>query len=107
RRTECAFFHFLRFKIKLYCLLSKRTVFGEAYNITIPEKTVSLAMAKRVASVMEFVWKIFGLKEHPPLYKGLVNIMGIEFTTNDNKAKKELGYKPFVTIKQGFDLMRK
>ena len=76
-------------------------------GVTIPEKSVSLAMAKRVASVMEFVWKIFGLKGHPPLYKGLVNVLGVEFTTNDSKAKKELGYKPFVTIEQGLDLMRK
>ena len=76
-------------------------------GVTIPEKNVSLAMAKRVAYVMEFVWKIFGLKGHPPLYKGLVNVLGVEFTTIDNKAKKELGYKPFVTIEQGLDLMRK
>ncbi|GGH25332.1 NAD-dependent epimerase/dehydratase family protein [Sphingobacterium alkalisoli] len=76
-------------------------------GVTIPDKVVSLAMAKRVANVMEFVWKIFGLKGHPPLYIGLVNVLGVEFTTNDSKARKELGYKPFVTIEQGLDLMRK
>lgn len=76
-------------------------------GITVPDKVVSLAMAKRVATVMEFVWKIFKLKGHPPIYNGLVNVLGVEFITDDSKARKELGYKTFVTIEQGIDLMRK
>lgn len=83
--------------------------FIEAYvatqGITVPDKTVSLAMAKRVASVMEFVWKTFRLSGHPPLYKGLVNTLGLEFITIDQKAREQLGYRPIVTIKQGLELM--
>jgi nucleoside-diphosphate-sugar epimerase len=75
-------------------------------GVIIPDKTVSLAMAKRVASVMEFVWRTFRLKGHPPLYKGFVNILGLEFITTDNKARQELGYKPIVTIEQGMNLMK-
>jgi nucleoside-diphosphate-sugar epimerase len=76
-------------------------------GITVPDKAVSLAMAKRVASVMEFVWKTFKLKGHPPIYKGLVNALGLEFITVDKRARQELGYKTFVTIEQGLNLMRK
>jgi nucleoside-diphosphate-sugar epimerase len=76
-------------------------------GITIPDKNVSLALAKRVASVMEFVWKTFRLKGQPPLYKGLVNALGLEFITIDKRARQELGYKTFVTIEQGLNLMRK
>ncbi|MCF0051681.1 NAD-dependent epimerase/dehydratase family protein [Dyadobacter sp. LJ53] len=74
-------------------------------GITIPDKEVSLAMAKRVAGVMEFIWKTFRLKGHPPLYKGLVNLLGLEVTTSDKNARQELGYKTFVTIEQGLSLM--
>jgi nucleoside-diphosphate-sugar epimerase len=76
-------------------------------GVTLPDKAISLAMAKRVASIMEFVWKTFRLSGHPPLYKGLVNTLGLEFITNDNKARQELGYKTFVTIEQGLNLMRR
>lgn len=76
-------------------------------GITVPDKEVSLAMAKRIASVMEFIWKTFRLKGHPPLYKGLVNTLGLEFITTDKRARQELGYKTFVTIEQGLNLMRK
>jgi nucleoside-diphosphate-sugar epimerase len=75
-------------------------------GIIVPDKEVSLAMAKRVASIMEFVWKTFRLKGHPPLYKGLVNALGLEFITNDKKAIKELGYQPLVTIMQGINMMK-
>lgn len=76
-------------------------------GVTVPDKAVSLAMAKRVGSVMEFVWRTFRLKGHPPLYKGLVNILGLEFITTDKKARLELGYTTSVTIEQGLNLMRK
>lgn len=76
-------------------------------GVPVPDKAVSLAMAKRVASVMEFVWRTFRLKGHPPLYKGLVNILGLEFITTDKKARTELGYKTVVTIEQGLKLMSK
>ncbi|MDJ1480219.1 NAD-dependent epimerase/dehydratase family protein [Cytophagaceae bacterium YF14B1] len=76
-------------------------------GVSIPDKTVSLAAAKRIAAVMEFVWKTFRLKGHPPLYKGLVNTLGLEFITNDKRARQELGYKTFVTIEEGLNSMRK
>lgn len=76
-------------------------------GVAIPDKSVSLAMANRIASAMEFVWKTFKLTGHLPLYKGLVNVLGVEFNTNDSKARQELGYKPLLTIEQGLELMRK
>lgn len=75
-------------------------------GVTVPDKAVSLAMAKRVASVMEFVWKGFRLNGHPPLYKGLINALGLEFITTDNRAKQELGYKPLLTIAEGLEAMK-
>lgn len=75
-------------------------------GVTIPDKTVSLRMARTLAAVMEFAWKTFKRKGHPPLYRGLVNALGLEFITNDQKARKEIGYETVVTIEQGLALMR-
>jgi nucleoside-diphosphate-sugar epimerase len=76
-------------------------------GVQVPDKAVSLVMAKTIASVMEFVWKTFRLKGHPPLYKGLVNALGLEFITNDTKARQEIGYKTFISIEKGLNLMKK
>jgi nucleoside-diphosphate-sugar epimerase len=75
-------------------------------GVTVPDKSVSIGMAKFIAGIMEFVWKTFRLKGHPPLYKAMVNTLGLEFITNDSKARRELGYKTFVTIDQGLAAMK-
>jgi len=84
--------------------------FIKAYVATqgasIPDKAVSLPIAKVVASIMEFAWRTFRLGGHPPLYRGLVNTLGLEFITNDNKARQELGYENIVSMERGLELMR-
>lgn len=74
-------------------------------GVVVPDKSISIGTAKFVAAIMEFIWKTFRLKGHPPLYKAMVNTLGLEFITSDAKARKDLGYKPFVTVQQGLALM--
>lgn len=76
-------------------------------DVTVPDKYMPMKMAKIVASLMEFVWKTFRIKGHPPLYKGLLNTLGLEFITIDKKARQELGYKTLVSIDDGLKQMRK
>jgi len=66
-----------------------------------PEKSVSLRTARLFASIFEFIWKTFKLKHSPPLYNGLVNVLGLEFTVDITKAKRELNYKPIQTVNMG------
>lgn len=75
-------------------------------GITVPDQSVSIVTAKFIAGIMEFVWKTFHLKGHPPLYKAMINTLGLEFITSDAKARKELGYKTFVTVEQGLSVMK-
>jgi nucleoside-diphosphate-sugar epimerase len=76
-------------------------------GVALPDKAVSMRMAKFMAGIMEFVWKTFKLKGAPPLYKAMVNTLGLEFTLDDKKARQELGYKPVVTIQQGMNIMER
>jgi hypothetical protein len=36
-------------------------------GVDVPDKSVSIRVAKIIAAVMAFVWKAFPLKGHPPL----------------------------------------
>jgi nucleoside-diphosphate-sugar epimerase len=74
-------------------------------NVEVPDKEVSIKMAKFIASAMEFTWKTLRLKGHPPLYKAMINTLGLPFIINDDKARRELGYKPVTTIKEGLAIM--
>jgi len=71
----------------------------------VPDKSISLATARVFATMIELVWKIFRIKGSPPLYNGLLNVLGLEFTVNIDKAKKELNYKPIKTVNEGLQEM--
>jgi nucleoside-diphosphate-sugar epimerase len=70
-------------------------------GISVPDKSVSVGMAKFIAGMMEFVWKTFHLKGHPPLYKAMVNTLGLAFITSDAKARSEFGYQGSMSVTQG------
>jgi nucleoside-diphosphate-sugar epimerase len=82
------------------------TDYVSTQGVVVPDKVVSLRMAKTVAAVMKFMWKVFRLKGNPPLNRAMVNMLGLEFTINDAKARRDLGYKSSVSIAQGLDEMK-
>jgi len=82
------------------------TAYVATQGVTVPDKSVSIGVAKTIATIMEFAWKTFKLKGHPPLYRALINTLGREFIISDKKARTELGYKTFVTVKQGLSEMK-
>ncbi len=70
-------------------------------KIRLPNLEISLKVARFFASFLEKVWKLFKLKGNPPIYNSLINTLAIEFITNDQKARKELGYKSLVSYETG------
>lgn len=74
-------------------------------NVSLPQKSVSLKQALIIARIMKVFWNLLPLKGHPPLYKGLVNVLGLEFTVDCSKAVKQLNYKPVISIRQGMNEM--
>ena len=58
-------------------------------------------MARAGAWLAELVWKTFRLSGEPPITRSAVRLIGEEVTVVDDKARRELGYTPIVTIEQG------
>ena len=70
------------------------------------DKSVSFGTAWMLAGVMGFFWNLFNLKGEPPITRQMLRLIGKPFTLNDGKARRELGYVPRVTWKQGIAEMR-
>jgi nucleoside-diphosphate-sugar epimerase len=64
-------------------------------------KSVSLWLAKALASVCELVWRLLGKTTAPPITKMAVLLAGEEVTIVDSKARRDLGYAPAVTVEGG------
>lgn len=71
-------------------------------NMRLPKK-----MAMFMAGMMEFIWSTFNLKGNPPMSTLVVHLMGTEFTINDDKARKELGYHDVTTVSEGLDRLQR
>jgi len=70
------------------------------------DKSVSFGMAWMLAGVMGFFWNLFNLKGEPPITRQMLRLIGKPFTLNISKARRELGYAPRVSWKQGIAEMQ-
>jgi len=67
-----------------------------------PRAKVPLPMAWTMASVMEWVWRTFSRKGEPPITRQMLRLIGVPFTVGIGKAQRELGYRPVISMAQGF-----
>ena len=65
------------------------------------DKSVSFGMAWMLAGVMGFFWNLFNLKGEPPITRQMLRLIGKPSTLNISKARRELGYAPRLSWKQG------
>ncbi|MDY7228377.1 NAD-dependent epimerase/dehydratase family protein [Hyalangium rubrum] len=64
-------------------------------------KTIPRGLAMGVATVSEALWSFLSLSSPPPLTRSELLLVGWEVTVNDEKARRELGYKERVTRQEG------
>jgi nucleoside-diphosphate-sugar epimerase len=58
-------------------------------------------LADALAAISETAWRILPLKGEPPLTRTGMNLFFREVTVNDAKARRELGYRPVVSVDEG------
>jgi nucleoside-diphosphate-sugar epimerase len=54
-----------------------------------------------LATVGEWVWRLFGVQGAPPLTRSAVALVGVEVTVSDAKARRELEYEPLISREEG------
>ncbi len=76
-------------------------------NLQPPKRKISYRTAFAVASVLEFLYTIIPTHPEPPLTRVSVSMMANSTTLDISAARQELGYKPKVSVDEGFDLFMK
>jgi nucleoside-diphosphate-sugar epimerase len=72
-----------------------------AKGVKAGDKSVSFNMAWRLAGIMAWVWRLFGMKGEPPITRQLLQLIGKPFTIRSDKARQDLGYQPVVNWRSG------
>ncbi|EMO40216.1 3-beta hydroxysteroid dehydrogenase/isomerase family protein [Leptospira noguchii serovar Autumnalis str. ZUN142] len=70
-------------------------------KVTAPNRSIPGWLARFLARVVEAVWKLFWIKNEPPLTRFSASIMSRDCTIKIDNAKKDLGYSPLLTVRQG------
>ena len=75
-------------------------------DLSVPDKSIPSWVVRSMAFVAEAVWKTFSLKTDPPVTRFAAALMSVECTIDSDKAQQHLGYKPTVSMEQGFEALR-
>jgi nucleoside-diphosphate-sugar epimerase len=74
--------------------------------VTAPDKSLPRWVARAAARACERAWRTLRLSGMPPVTRTAVALVGQEVTVSDEKARRELGYAPVVTLEEGLREMR-
>jgi nucleoside-diphosphate-sugar epimerase len=70
-------------------------------GVTAPERSLPVALAGALASAGEAAWRLLPLPGRPPLTRFAFWVSSQECTIKIEKARRELGYSPVMTIPDG------
>lgn len=70
-------------------------------GISLPERSMPSWLAGLAAGASEAVWRTFNPSGAPPLTRHAAMVMSRDCTLDDSKARRELGYRPVVSVEEG------
>lgn len=72
-----------------------------ARGVELPDKSVPGWVADALGAVCETAWRALPVKGAPPLTRFSAMIMSRDSVLKDDKARRELGYAPVISVEQG------
>ncbi|EPG75229.1 3-beta hydroxysteroid dehydrogenase/isomerase family protein [Leptospira fainei serovar Hurstbridge str. BUT 6] len=82
------------------------TFMMKTQGIDLPTGSVPAFLARSLAFIIEGIWNLFRIQSEPPLMRFATDIMAKECTIKIDKAKRELGYVPKISVAQGLIAMK-
>jgi nucleoside-diphosphate-sugar epimerase len=74
---------------------------AHARGITLPEKSVPGWFADALGATCEFVWGTFPVGGEPPITRFSAMILSRDSILKDDKARKDMGYRPVISVEEG------
>lgn len=77
------------------------TALAATRGVALPGRSLPGAIARALASVLEGAWRIFAPRSKPPMVSFSVAMLSRSVTVKTEKARRELGYAPEVSVDEG------
>ena len=81
------------------------TSYLKTQGVRLPDKSIPGWLARAAAAGLEGVWKALPLRSAPPLTRFAASITSRECTINIDKIKRDMGYRPVITVAAGMKSM--
>ena len=75
-------------------------------HLVLGERNIPAWLADFLGASCEAVWRLFRLQSDPPLTRHAAMVMSRDCVLNGDKARRELGYRPLVSVKEGLERMK-
>ncbi len=76
-------------------------------GVAVPEKSMPGGLVRFLARIIEGTWRLFRIRKAPPLTRFAADITSRDCTLRIDKAKRELGYAPVISVERGLAEMPK
>ena len=70
-------------------------------GITLPEKSIPGWLADTIGATCEGLWGTLPLKGEPPITRFSAMILSRDSILNDAKARRDIGYRPVISVEDG------
>jgi nucleoside-diphosphate-sugar epimerase len=70
-------------------------------GVELKGNSIPKGVVRTLATVVEGSWRLFGIRKQPPITRFAANVMSAHCVLNDDKARRELGYRPVVSFEEG------
>ena len=83
------------------------TRYAATAGIALPNRNLPGWLARGAATALETAWRTFGLAGQPPLTRFVACLMSSDCTLRIDKARRELGYAPVVSVDAGLAALQR
>jgi nucleoside-diphosphate-sugar epimerase len=81
------------------------TALAATQGVVLPERNIPSSLARPLSSLVEGSWRLLGLTSTPPMTRFAIAMMSATVTVRGDKARRELGYEPVVSVPDGLEHM--
>ena len=75
-------------------------------GVEVPDQSIPLGLAKIAARISEGIWRTFSLSGEPPVTRTATDLLGLQVTVDDSKARQQLGYTAHKSRQEGLEELR-
>lgn len=74
---------------------------AKTQGVELGDRSIPGWLARASAAMLEGTWRLFGVRRTPPLTRFTAAMMSCTVTIRDDRARRELGYAPVISVEQG------